>query len=254
MSTRFRLHPEPGTERQGSFHLGKAIYHTIRRGGLGSALLIPHVLMPIWGGYVLLHRSSIWTAEFERGLALAIALVQGITFGSVIALSIVRYSAAGKAIKGRRIEKTATDEEESKQHRIEVALRFTLYLFLGTILWEYLVHSKYSPILDERARETSSGFLTATGPLRRFLNNESILPQARETRDQISGVGLNFDLHDKARQFKKVVEDSPRIRIPIPGTAAPPKSVFFDTWEKVWKKVTGGPRVGLFELGPKNWQ
>lgn len=251
MSTKFRLHPEPGTERKSSFHLGRAIYHTIRNGGLGSALLIPHVLMPIYGIYVVLHRSSIWTAEFERGLAFSIALIQGITFGSVIALSIVRYSASGKAIKGRRIEKTATDEEESKQHRIEVALRITLYLFLATILWEYLVHSKYSPILDERARETSSGFLTATSPLRRFFNNESILPQPQETRDQISGLGLDFDLHDKAKQLKKVVEDSPRIR--VPGTAAPPKSIFLTTYEKVWKTLTRGPRVGLFEIGPKNW-
>ncbi|TKY85082.1 hypothetical protein EX895_006162 [Sporisorium graminicola] len=252
MATRFRLHPEPGTERKASFHPGKAIYNTVRSGGIGSALLIPHITVPIYGIYVVLHRTKLWTPEFERGLAFAVALIQGISFGSVIALSIVRYSASGKAIKGRRIEKTATDEEESKQHRIEVALRLAAYLFLGTILWEYLVHSKYSPIIDERAKETSSGFLTATGPLRRFFNNESILPQPRESRDQISGLGLNFDLQDKAQQLKKAVDNSPRIR--VPGTAPPPKSVFLETYEKVWKKLTGGPRVGLFEIGPKNWE
>ena len=252
MSTPFRLHPEPGTERHTPFHLGKAIYHTIRNGGLGSALLIPHVLMPIYGVYVVLHRSSFWTPDFERHLALAIALIQGLSFGSVIALAIVRYSASGKAIKGRRIENTATPEEEKKQHRIEVALRATLYLFLATILWEYLVHSKYSPILDERAKDTSSGFLTATGPLRRWLQNNSILPEATETRDQTSDLGLNYDIGQKVAQLQKAIDESPRIH--LPGTAPPrPKSVFLQTWEKIWRTVTGGPRVGLFEIGPKNW-
>ncbi|KAI3487463.1 hypothetical protein L1887_48567 [Cichorium endivia] len=166
MSGKFRLHPEPGTERHAPFRLGSAIYNTIRTGGLGSGLLVPHVLLPIYGIYVVTHRSGYWTPEFERGLTFAIALLQGVSFGSAIALSIVRYSASGKAIKGRRIEKTATDSEESSQHRIEVALRASIYLFVATMLWEYLVHSKFSPITDEQARHTSSGFLTATGPLR----------------------------------------------------------------------------------------
>ncbi|SPO21765.1 uncharacterized protein UTRI_01253_B [Ustilago trichophora] len=251
MSTPFRLHPEPGTERKGKFRLGSAMYNTIKHGGLGSLLLTPHFTLPLYGIYVALHRSGYWTAEFERGLALAISLIQGISLGSIFALAVVRYSSTGKAIKGRRIENTATDAEESKQHRIEVALRISIYLFVGTILWEYLVHSKYSPIADEHARDTSSGFLTATGPLRRFFNNESILPEAKEARDQLSGVGLNYDLRDKAQDLRQAIKNSPRIH--LPGTAAPPKSIFFRTYEKIWKTVTGGPRVGLFEIGPKTW-
>lgn len=251
MSTQFRLHPEPGTERKGHFHLGRAIYNTVKHGALGSLLLTPHVTLPLYGVYVILHRSGYWTAEFERGLALAISLLQGVALGSIIALAVVRYSAAGKAIKGRRIEKTATDEEDTKQHRIEVALRLSIYIFAGTILWEYLVHSKYSPIADEQARETSSGFLTATGPLRRFLNNESILPEAQEARDQMAGVGLNYDIRDKAKELHQAIKNSPRVH--VPGTAAPAKSVFFRTYEKVWNTLTGGPRVGMFEIGPKTW-
>lgn len=251
MSGQFRLHPEPGTERSVPLRPWKNAYHTIRHGHLGTALLLPHVLLPIYGIYVFAHRSGYWTAEFERGLAFAIALIQGLSFGSVIALSIVRFSSSGKAIKGRRIEKTATEEEDYKQYRIEFFLRVATYIFLATILWEYLVHSKYSPVADEQARDTSSGFLTASGSLRRFLNNDSILPRAAESRDAYSGLGLNYNLADKAKQFKKAVDDSPRIR--IPGTGAPPKSVFFETYEKVWKTLTSGPRPGLFELGPKNW-
>ncbi|KIS71207.1 uncharacterized protein UMAG_01114 [Mycosarcoma maydis] len=252
MSGQFRLHPEPGTERHSPFRPWRNAYSTIRNGGIGSGLLLPHVLMPIYGVYVVLHRSGYWTAEFERGLATLISLIQGISFGSVIALSIVRYSASGKAIKGRRIKNTATDEEDSKQHRIEMALRFSIYIFVATILWEYLVHSKYSPVADEQARETSSGFLTATGSLRRFFNNESFLPQAQESRDATSGLGLNYDLHDRAKQFKKAIDNSPRIR--IPGTTAPQKSIFLETYEKIWKRITSGPRPGLFEIGPKNWK
>ncbi|KAJ1032616.1 hypothetical protein NDA16_000639 [Ustilago loliicola] len=250
MSTKFRLHPEPGTERPGHFHLGKAIYSTVKNGGFGSALLLPHITVPIYGIYVLLHRTGHWTPEFERGLAFAISLIQGLSLGSTIALSVVRYSASGKAVKGRRIEKSATEEEGTTQHRIEVALRLLVYLFLGTILWEYLVHSKYSPIADEHARDTSSGFLTATGPLRRFFNNESLLPEAREGRDQLAGVRLNYDLRGKAQDFKKVVNNSPRIR--VPGTAGPPpKSIFLRAYEKAWKFVTQGPGLGMFEIGPK---
>ncbi|ETS61038.1 hypothetical protein PaG_04976 [Moesziomyces aphidis] len=249
MSGKFRLHPEPGTERHAPFRLGSAIYNTIRTGGLGSGLLVPHVLLPIYGIYVVTHRSGYWTPEFERGLTFAIALLQGVSFGSAIALSIVRYSASGKAIKGRRIEKTATDSEESSQHRIEVALRASIYLFVATMLWEYLVHSKFSPITDEQARHTSSGFLTATGPLRRFLSNESILPQPDEVRDQVSGLGLN--LEGKANDLHNAIKNSPRIH--VPGTQAPPKSLFLRAYQKVWYSVTGGPsglNLGLFEIGP----
>lgn len=250
MSTKFRLHPEPGTERTGHFHLGKAIYSTIKEGGFGSSLLLVHVTLPIYGIYVLLHRTGHWTPEFERALAFAISLLQGLSLGTAIALAFVRYSASGKAVKGRRIEKTATDQEETTQHRIQVALRITIYLFLGTILWEYLVHSKYSPIADQDARDTSSGFLTATGPLRRFFNNESILPEVKEARDQVAGVGFNYDLRDKAKQFNNVVDNGPRIR--VPGTRGPPpKSVFFRAYEKGWRFLTQGPRPGMFEIGPK---
>ncbi|SNX82499.1 uncharacterized protein MEPE_01205 [Melanopsichium pennsylvanicum] len=250
MSTQFRLHPEPGTERHAPFRLGSAIYNTIRHGGFGSLLLVPHVLLPIYGVYVVFHRSAYWTPEFERGLTLLISLIQGVSFGSAIALSIVRYSSTGKAIKGRRIEKSATDSEESSQHRIEVALRASVYIFSATILWEYLVHSKYSPIADEYARETSSGFLTATGSLSKFFNNESILPEAKEARDQLSGVGLNFDLQVKANQLRDAIKNSPKIH--VPGTAAPPKSIFFQTYENMWNIITQGPRVGMFEIGPKS--
>ncbi|SPO43502.1 uncharacterized protein PSANT_01187 [Moesziomyces antarcticus] len=249
MSGKFRLHPEPGTERHAPFRLGSAIYNTIRTGGLGSGLLVPHVLLPIYGIYVVTHRSGYWTPEFERGLTFAIALLQGVSFGSAIALAIVRYSASGKAIKGRRIEKTATDSEESSQHRIEVALRASIYLFAATMLWEYLVHSKFSPITDEQARHTSSGFLTATGPLRRFLSNESILPQPDEVRDQVSGLGLN--LEGKVNDLRNAVKNSPRIH--VPGTQAPPKSLFLRAYQKVWYSITGGPsglNLGLFEIGP----
>lgn len=250
MSTQFRLHPEPGTERHAPFRLGFAIYNTIKTGGLGSGLLVPHILIPIYGIYVILHRTGHWTPEFERGLALAIALIQGVSFGSAIALSIIRYSASGKAIKGRRIEKTAADEEDSKQHRIEVALRVSIYLFAGSILWEYLVHSKYSPIADQHARNTSSGFLTATGSLRKFFNNESVLPEAEEGRPGLSGVGLNVDLKETAEELRKVIKNSPRIH--VPGTA-PAKSVFLRAYEKVWNIIFSGPRPGLFEIGPKTW-
>lgn len=250
MSTQFRLHPEPGTERYAKFSFSSAVYNTIRTGAIGSALLVPQVILPIYGVYVLVHRSGYWTPELERGLAFVMALLQGLSLGSAIALSIVRYSASGKAIKGRRIEKAATDQENTKQHRIEVALRALIYFFIASIWWEYLVHSKYSPIADEHARNTSSGFLTATGSIRKFFNNESILPQAAEVRDQVSGVGLNYDL---ANNLDHAIKNSPRVQ--LPGTAAaPPKSFFLRTWEKIWGVVTSGPRIGYFEIGPKNWK
>ncbi|KAJ1033449.1 hypothetical protein NDA13_001440 [Ustilago tritici] len=251
MSTKFRLHPEPGTERKGHFHLGKAIYSTIQHGGFGSSLLLMHVTLPIYGVYVLLNRTGHWTPEFERGLAFAISLLQGISLGTCIALFILRYSASRKAVKSRRIEKTATDQEETSQRRIQVILRISIYLFLATILWEYLVHSKYSPIADEHARDTSSGFLTATGPLRRFFNNESILPEAGEGREGLAAVGLNFDLRHKAKDFKKVVDNSPRIKIPGTEGGLPQKSVFLRAYEKTWRFLTQGPRPGMFEIGPK---
>lgn len=253
MSGQFRLHPEPGTEhdRPGKFQLGRAIYSTIQNGGLGCALLVPHFAIPIYGIYVLLHRFGYWTSEFERHLAFVVALIQGVSFGTAIALSVVRYSASGKAIKGRRIEKTATDDEETKQHRVEVTLRTAVYVFIGTLWWEYLVHSKYSPIADEHARRTSSGFLTASGSFRKFFNNESILPEAEEGRDQLAGVGLNYDLHQKADKLRGIVKNSPRIH--VPGTAEPVKSVFLRTWENAYHSVFRGDKVGLFQLGPKNW-
>lgn len=251
MSAKFRLHPEPGEHRHVKFRLHSAIYKTIRNGGIGAGLLVPHVLLPIYGVYLVLHRSGYWTPELERGLALAIAVIQGVSFGSTIALAVVRYSASGKAIKGRRIEKTATDSEETSQHRIEVALCVSIYLFAGTLLWEYLVHSKYSPMTDAQARETSSGFLTATGPLRRFFNNQSILPEAEESRDQLSSLGLDYDIQDKAKKLGKAIQNGPRVH--VPGTAPLPKSVFLRTYEKLWAMLTQGPRVGMFEIGPKNW-
>lgn len=239
----FRLHPAPGEERPGKFSIPAAVYSTIKNGGLGSGLLVPHFAIPIYGIYALLRRHINLSQEFEENLALVIGLVQGIALGTAIALSVVRYSATGKAIKGRRLEKTATDEEESKQHRIEVALRVSVYIFAGSLMWEYLNHSKYSPVADDQCKHTSSGFLTASGSWRNFFNNESILPEAKEARSQLSGVGLNYDL-------KQIIKDSPKVR--VPGTA-PPKGYFLCQWEKAYRSLSRGNKIGWAELGPKNW-
>ncbi|EST06286.1 hypothetical protein PSEUBRA_004171 [Kalmanozyma brasiliensis GHG001] len=242
MSDKFRLHPEPGTERTAIFNPIRAVYKTVRDGGFGSALLIPHIVLPIYGIYVISHRSSYWSPEYEKGLAFAIALIQGVSFGTAIALSLVRYSPAGKAIKGRRIEKTATREEASKQYRLEVTLRLAAYLFLGTILWEYLVHSKYSPVASKEARQTTSGFLTATGALRRFLNEESLMHEAGEGRAGVAGVGLNFDVKENIKNLRDAIEKGPRIRVPIP---APKKSIFFEKIEETRERLLNGRDPGL---------
>ncbi|PWZ03114.1 hypothetical protein BCV70DRAFT_214584 [Testicularia cyperi] len=245
MSGQFRLHPEPGEHKNAQFKLGRSAFETIRRGGVGALLLVPHLLLPIYGIYVVINRFEFWNNKLEDYVGVLVALIEGLSFGAIVGLAMLRYGTAGKAIKGRRIEKTATDEEDLKQARVEVALRSAVYVFFAALLWEYLVQSKYSPLADEYARKTSSGLMTASSGVRKFFNNESLLPNTVEGRNQMAGVGLNWDIKDR-------IQNAPRVT--VPGfKKVPQKSAFLRAWEWTWNKVTSGPRPGLFEIGPRNW-
>lgn len=241
----FRLHPEPDAHKDAVFRFRRSAYETIKNGGFGCWLLIPHLLLPIYGIYLLLNRYVRWISASEDYIGTLVALIEGLSFGAAVGLAILRYGTTGKIIKGRRIEKTATDDESKKQERIEVALRAAVYIFTASLLWEYLNQSKFSPNETEYARRTSSGLMTANAHLRKLFNNESVLPRPDEVRKQMAGVGLNYDVKDK-------LNNAPRIQ--IPGFyIKEQKSAFLRAWEWLWAKVTSGPRVGLFELGPRNW-
>lgn len=245
MSSSFRLHPEPDAHKDVVFRLGRSAYQTIKAGGFGCLLLVPHLLLPVYGIYVLLNRYIKWVSLAEDYVGIAVALTEGLSFGAVIGLAILRYGTTGKIVKGRRIEKTATEGETKKQERIEVALRAAVYIFTASLIWEYLNQSKFSPNDSDYARRTSSGLMTASSHIRKIFNNESVLPNTEEARKQMAGVGLNYDIRNR-------VKNAPRLQ--IPGFyIKEQKSAFLRAWEWIWAKVTSGPRVGAFEIGPRNW-
>ncbi|EPQ30229.1 uncharacterized protein PFL1_02345 [Pseudozyma flocculosa PF-1] len=248
MPERFKLHPDPHERRDATFSLARSAYSTVLAGGKGSALLIPHILLPIYGVYWTANRFDLFPTSFVRALALFIALTEGLAAGAIVGLGFMRYGAAGKAIKGRRNEKTATDEEIQKQQRVEVALRAALYILIACIYWEYLVHSPYSPMTSAESRNTSSGLLTSSGRIKDYLNNESLIPTPEV---QNSGVGVGIDFNEAVRAAKETIDHSPKIRI---GEPPKPKSEFLQAVEWFTSKIRPKKAIGLVELGPKTWQ
>ncbi|KAN0060679.1 hypothetical protein ACQY0O_007337 [Thecaphora frezii] len=251
MPGQFRLHPDPHERRHAEFKLGRSTFSTILHGWMGAACLIPHLTLPIYGVYWMANRFQLWPTSFEYGLAIAIALTEGLAAGAIVGLSVMRYGSTGKAIKGRRIENTASEEETKKQQRVEVALRVAIYVLLACIYWEYLVHSPYSPMTSAESRRTASGLMTSSNRIKDYLNNETLMPATEEAHKQTASVGANVDFDNVARQVKHTIDRAPKVHI---GGPYKPKSEFLRAVEWATAQIRPQKTIGLVEFGPKTWK
>ena len=146
MAEPFRIKLEPHERRKGEFVLARAITNTIISGRLAFLFLVPYITLVIWGLNNLLTLSPLWTPQVEDIVGHAVALVQGLSLGAVVGLGALNLSRASAKVD-KKVGVTA--EQEASQKRLSFALWTALYVFAGTLFWEYLIHSPYSPYAGE---------------------------------------------------------------------------------------------------------
>lgn len=134
MPQSFRPYPEPGVDTKGHFRLWPFLRDTILFGPFQFAGLIPHIVLPFYLAYRVLKGMGLYTDYVAYIVdAIVIPFLQGLGIGGMITMGYMRFiSSTGRTIAKKRSEDAATSEEDSSQHRIEVALYAFVYLLFAT--------------------------------------------------------------------------------------------------------------------------
>lgn len=134
MPQSFRPYPEPGSDTLGKFRLWPFLRDSILYGPFQFAALVPHVVLPFYIAYRILKGMGLYTEHVAYIVdAIVIPLLQGFAIGGAITTGYMRFgSEAGRNIAKKRSEDAATTEEDTSQHRIEVALYAFVYLLFAT--------------------------------------------------------------------------------------------------------------------------
>lgn len=134
MPQSFRPYPEPGSDTKGSFRLWPFLRDSILFGPFQFGALVPHIVLPFYLAYRVLKGMGYYTDHVAYIVdAIVIPLLQGFAIGGMITTGYMRFfSDTGRTIAKKRSEDAATSEEDTSQHRVEVALYAFVYLLFAT--------------------------------------------------------------------------------------------------------------------------
>lgn len=134
MAQPFRPYPEPGADTKGTFRLWPFLRDTILNGPFQFTGLVPHFVLPFYLAYLVLKGIGWWTNEVDYIVdGIVIPLLQGLSVGGIVTMGYMRYGTpAGRLVAKKRSDSSATSDEDTSQHRIEVALWAYIYLGLAT--------------------------------------------------------------------------------------------------------------------------
>jgi hypothetical protein len=130
----FRPYPEEGKVVSGTFVLRDVLVKTIIEAPVHFLAIIPHLLIPLYGGYRILKIMGYWTAQVDFVVdIILVPLLQGLSVGGILGTSFLRYlTPTGRKIAHKRQDQAATDEEDLHQHRLDIIFWSFCYLGFAT--------------------------------------------------------------------------------------------------------------------------
>ncbi|PWN48781.1 hypothetical protein IE53DRAFT_178034 [Violaceomyces palustris] len=225
---RFRLHLEEHEKRKDvKFDLFRSIQATISSGKYGSLTLVPHLALPFYGIYLLLARYGLVPDAIQDDLLPSlIPLVQAFSLGAALGLATMRIVRGG----GGRERQERKEHQASSEEWTQVAMWSFVYLFLACLIFEFLPSPK--PVPSYPPPPASSHPSPAQG------NLDALNRLAEVVKISSSNSGTNRLSTSNANNL---------------GSATRRQSGFASALTWIWHKLSQGPRLGLWELGPNNW-
>ncbi|CAO1620539.1 unnamed protein product [Sympodiomycopsis kandeliae] len=120
---------------KGAISIPKMLRASIRYGEFHFMWLVPHFIIPIYGGYRLLSQWGLWPSQFASLGELLLALVQGASIGGCFVFGFLRWSQPGRALKGRRDAGVASPGEERAIKKIQLGFAVSAYILFASIVW-----------------------------------------------------------------------------------------------------------------------
>ena len=130
MADQFRLRSKD--DPLGAISVPKMLRSTVRHGEVHASLLVPHIIIPLYGFYRLFCSLGYWPHHLAPLGELLLAILQGASLGGALVFGYLRFGKAGRTLKARRDAGAATPGEENAQKKLQLSFSLSCYILLGT--------------------------------------------------------------------------------------------------------------------------